>query len=94
MLSLFRTYLVVGGMPKAVFEFVRTNDINYVNRALREIDYGYRKDVFKYQKENKLFIQDIYDLIPSELNHQNKRFILKNLNEKLAFINTNPLLRG
>jgi len=85
MLSLFRTYLVVGGMPKAVFEFARTNDINYVNRALNEIDYGYRKDVSKYQKENKLLIQDIYDLIPSELNHQNKRFILKNLNEESRF---------
>ncbi len=84
-LSLFRTYLVVGGMPKAVSEFAKTNDVNYVNRALNEIDYGYRKDVAKYQKTNKLLIQDIYDLIPSELNHQNKRFILKNLNEKARF---------
>ncbi len=83
--SLFRTYSVVGGMPKAVFEFARTNDINYVNRTLNEIDYGYRKDVSKYQKENKLLIQDIYNLIPGELNHQNKRFILKNLNEKSRF---------
>ncbi len=60
MLSLFRTYSVVGGMPKAVFEFARTNDINYVNRTLNEIDYGYRKDVSKYQKENKLLIQDFF----------------------------------
>ena len=34
------------------------------------------------KKTNYLFN---YDLIPSELNTQNKRFILKNLNEKSRF---------
>ena len=39
----------------------------------------------KYKKRSKLLIQDIYSLIPSELNTQNKRFILKSLNEKARF---------
>ena len=30
-------------------------------------------------------IQDIFDLIPAELNSKNKRFILKNLNENIKF---------
>ena len=34
---------------------------------------------------NKLYIVDIFDLIPAELNAQNKRFILKRLNENLKF---------
>lgn len=85
MMSLFNTYLVIGGMPKAVVEFIKTNDVNIVNNVLNEIDYGYRQDISKYQKNNKFLIQEIYDLIPSELNAQNKRFILKDLNSKARF---------
>lgn len=85
MLNLFKTYIIVGGMPKAVSEFVKTNDMTKVNQVLENIDFGYRQDITKYQKDNKLLIQDIYNLIPSELNAQNKRFILKSLNEKARF---------
>ena len=85
MMNLFNLYLVVGGMPKAVQIFIDTKDINRVNIALKDIDDGYILDISKYDSEEKLLIQDIYDLIPSELNAQNKRFILKNLNEKARF---------
>ncbi len=72
-------------MPRAVQIFVETKDIYRVNKVLSDIDYGYREDIDKYQKDSKLLIQEIYDLIPSELNAPNKRFILKNLNEKARF---------
>ena len=85
MMNLFNTYIVVGGMPKAVSDFVKTNDMTKVNQVLASIDYGYRQDITKYQKNSKLLIQEIYDLIPSELNSQNKRFILKSLNQKARF---------
>ena len=85
MMNLFNTYIVVGGMPKAVSDFVKTNDMTKVNQVLASIDYGYRQDITKYQKDSKLLIQEIYDLIPSELNSQNKRFILKSLNQKARF---------
>ncbi len=85
MMDLFNTYLVIGGMPKAVDEFIKYNDVNKVNKVLNDIDYGYRLDISKYQKDNRLLIQEIYDLIPSELNAQNKRFILKDLNSKARF---------
>ncbi len=84
-LNLFHIYLVVGGMPKAVSEFVNTRNVYKVNQVLNDIDLAYRYDISKYEKNNKLLIQEIYDLIPSELNSQNKRFILKNLNEKGRF---------
>lgn len=84
-LNLFHIYLVVGGMPKAVSEFVNTRNIYKVNQVLNDIDSAYRYDISKYEKNNKLLIQEIYDLVPSELNSQNKRFILKNLNEKARF---------
>ncbi len=85
MLGLFHIYLAVGGMPKAVSDFIEEHDLRKVNEALMDIDSGYRKDITKYDKDEKLQIQEIYDLIPSELNAQNKRFILKNMNEKARF---------
>ena len=45
----------------------------------------YGKDISKYDPENRLYIKDIFSLIPSELNAKNKRFILKALNEKAKF---------
>lgn len=85
LMNLFYTYLVVGGMPKAVSTFIKTNNISEVNEVLQEIHLGYEQDITKYQKIDKLLIRDIYNLIPSELNNQNKLFILKNLNEKARF---------
>ena len=85
MMSIFNVYLTVGGMPKAVSNFIESNDLRKVNEELNIIDIGYRKDITKYDKEEKLQIQEIYDLIPSELNASNKRFILKNMNEKARF---------
>ncbi|WP_373434767.1 hypothetical protein [Metamycoplasma equirhinis] len=39
--NLFNTYLVVGGIPKAVAKFVKSNNISNVNRILSDIDHGY-----------------------------------------------------
>jgi predicted AAA+ superfamily ATPase len=47
----------------------------------RSIITTYKKDIAKYDPEDKLYLEDIFDLIPSELNAKNKRFIMKNLNE-------------
>lgn len=45
----------------------------------------YKKDIAKYDSSNKLYLEEIFNLIPSELNSKNKRFILKNLNENFKF---------
>ena len=85
MMAVFNVYLAVGGMPKAVTTFLSSKNITKVNMALRDIDEGYRADIAKYKKDQKFLIQEIYDLIPSELNAQNKRFIIKDLNEKARY---------
>lgn len=85
LMQLFNLYLLIGGMPQVVKQFITTKDITNVNKELSYIDSAYKKDVTKYNKNEKFQIQDIYDLIPSELNSQNKRFILKELNEKKRF---------
>lgn len=83
--DLVRLYLIIGGMPEAVQKYIDTNNLQVVREVQREILHLYGKDISKYDPQNKLYIKDIFDLIPSELNAKNKRFILKALNEKAKF---------
>ena len=85
MMELFRLYLVVGGMPAAVMRYLETNNLQEVIRQQRSIVSLYKRDIARYDPEEKLYLEDIFDLIPSELNSKNKRFILKNLNENFKF---------
>lgn len=85
MMELFRLYLIVGGMPAAVDKYLETNDLRSVVRIQSSIVNLYKKDIAKYDPESKLYLEEIFDLIPSELNAKNKRFILKNLNENFKF---------
>jgi len=78
-------YLIIGGMPAVVAGFVETNDLRSVRQIQKNILSLYRWDISKYQKESSLLIKNMYDIIPAELNQQNKRFILKNMNEGARF---------
>lgn len=85
MMELFRLYMVVGGMPAVVQTYINSNNIKNVIDEQKSILTMYREDISKYDVDNKLYIKEIFDLIPSELNAQNKRFILKKLNENIKF---------
>lgn len=85
MMQLVNLYLLVGGMPAAVQTYLDTNDMQRVLMEQRSILALYKKDIGRYDPEDKLYINDIFDLIPPELNAKNKRFILKNLNEHFKF---------
>lgn len=87
MMQLFRLYLIVGGMPAAVQAYVDTNNIQNVVKEQRDILTMYKRDIARYDRDSrkKLYIDEAFDLIPSELNDKNKRFILKNLNEHMTF---------
>ncbi|MBP3737183.1 MAG: ATP-binding protein [Lachnospiraceae bacterium] len=85
MMELFRLYLIVGGMPSVVARYLATNNLQEVSQEQNAILTLYRQDIAKYDPNNKLYLKDIFALIPSELNNKNKRFILKNLNENFKF---------
>lgn len=85
LMQLFRLYLIVGGMPAAVQKYIDTNNLQEVIAIQQSIINLYKRDITKYDQNNKLYIQEIFKLIPPELNTKNKRFILKNLNENLKF---------
>ena len=82
LLSLFHQYLMVGGMPAAVQEFVDTQNLAEVKRIQGDIVTRYRADVVKYAHERKLAIKEIYDQIPAQLDSQSKRFNFSTLAPK------------
>ena len=84
-MELFRLYLVVGGMPAAVSKYIETNNLQEVMAVQKDIIKLYKRDIAQYDSNNKLGIEEIFDLIPPELNAKNKRFILKRLNENAKF---------
>lgn len=84
-MELFRLYLVVGGMPAAVSKYLESNNLQEVLTVQQDIIRLYKRDIAKYDPDNKLYIEDIFNLIPPELNAKNKRFILKRLNEHTKF---------
>lgn len=87
MMELFHLYLVVGGMPETVQKYVDTHDFVQVLEVQKAILALYKRDIQLYNHGRELKINEIFDLIPSELNTQNKRFIFKNLHDKARFDN-------
>ena len=81
MMSLFSLYLIVGGMPAAVKKYLETNNLQEVIREQKSIVNLYKMDISQYDPEHKLYIEEIFNLIPSELNAKNKRFIMKDLHK-------------
>ena len=75
MMDLFRQYLLVGGMPSCVNSFVKEHNILLIRQMQREIHELYGDDASKYEKESrqKLKIQRIYDMIPSNMENKKKR---------------------
>ena len=79
MLELVNLYLVVGGMPEVVAKYLATGNIEQVRATQTDILNAYHKDIAKYDLNNKLYIQEIFDIIPAELDAKNKRFVLTSL---------------
>lgn len=85
MMELFRVYLVVGGMPATVNRYIETNNLNEVIDIQNQIVNLYKKDITQYDKNNKLAIAQIFELIAPQLNSQNKRFIIKDIKSGVKF---------
>lgn len=86
LLSMFFVYLIVGGMPDAVKTYIATKDIREVDKVQRDITTLYKEDFSQYESEDKrLKLISIYDIIPTELNKQNKKFVFTMLDKELKF---------
>lgn len=77
-MRLYRQYLVVGGMPECVAQFVNTKDYILVRHIQDSILAGYLGDMSKYNRENEIKkTRLVYDNITVQLSKKNTRFQYK-----------------
>ena len=77
-LDLYKTYLIVGGMPRAVQEYIRTDDFNFVIATQKVINDSYIADMAKYATASETTkIMAAWSSIPAQLSKENKKFQYK-----------------
>lgn len=77
-MRLYRQYLVVGGMPECVKQFVDTKDYILVRHTQDTILAGYLNDMSKYNHLNEIKkTRLVYDNITVQLSRKNTRFQYK-----------------
>lgn len=75
MMDLFKEYIVVGGMPRVVDEFVTNHNFATVLKLQRNIVNDYKDDIVKYAEQNdKSKIRECFVSIPKHLAQENKKF--------------------
>ena len=82
MLELFKTYLLVGGLPQAVNTYLDSQNIYRVRKIHEDILTLYKEDASQYSMQEKLQIRRIYDLIPSNMENRKKRLHFNDIEEK------------
>lgn len=84
LMDLFKKYLLVGGLPKAVEIFVASRNVVEFRSIQKEAHDLYGVDATKYEEEHdkKLKIRRIFDMIPSNLENKKKRVVIKDIEDK------------
>lgn len=84
-MEMFRHYVIVGGMPQAILEYVESHDFMKVDFVKRNILNLYRSDIAKYAVGNENKVKSIFDEIPSALGRHEKKFKLSAISDKARF---------
>jgi hypothetical protein len=82
MLDLFKRYLLIGGMPDAVNEYLNSRNIVAVRKIQDDIRHLYALDASQYDEEHKLKIMNVYNMIPSNMENKKKRLVYKAIEGK------------
>ncbi len=73
--ELFREYMVVGGMPEVVFDYVQNHDFTRVTAIQERILQNYRFDISKHAKgAEKVKVRRCYDAVPKQLAKEITKF--------------------
>lgn len=82
LLARFKEYLFVGGMPEAVVEYIRSQNVSKVREIQEAILKAYSLDFAKHApKEQIMKINQVWGSIPSQLAKENKKFIYSAIRE-------------
>ncbi len=73
--NLFKEFMVVGGMPEVVADFIEHKDYNRVTETQNKILADYQDDISKHAKgAEKVKVRECYDAIPRQLSKELKKF--------------------
>lgn len=81
MMDYFRKYMVVGGMPQAVLEYIDSQDFEAVDKTKRNILRLYREDIAKYATGAESKAIAIFDEIPAMLQRHERKFSPSSIKE-------------
>ena len=74
-MDLYKTYLLTGGMPAAVLQYISKMDFDFVFATQKAINDSYIADMAKYATPNETTkIMAAFESIPAQLAKQNKKF--------------------
>ncbi len=76
----FRTYVLVGGMPQAIVEYIKTKSFDKVDDKKRDILSLYHDDINKHGDNSKKIIR-MYDNIPGQLSSGSKKYKLSSIDK-------------
>jgi predicted AAA+ superfamily ATPase len=77
-LDIYKTYLLVGGMPQIVNEYVDSKDFNIISVKQKNINNAYIADMVKYATPVETAkILAAYNSIPAQLAKENRKFQYK-----------------
>jgi predicted AAA+ superfamily ATPase len=86
LLRVFRLYVVIGGMPRAVQSYLDHGyDLGAARQTQEELVALYRDDIAKHAGDRVLQVKAIYDSLPAQLDKENKRFVLKQVKADAKF---------
>jgi predicted AAA+ superfamily ATPase len=77
-MDVYKTYLVVGGMPRAVAEYADKRDFDFVTATLQTLNNSYIADMAKYAApQDTVRIMAAWASIPEQLAKENHKFQYK-----------------
>ena len=81
-IDLFKLYIIVGGMPKVVNEYITSKNFQNVFKLQNDIIEDYKADIIKYAAQGeKNKIRECFNSIPIQLAKENKKFQYKLANK-------------
>ena len=75
----FREYMLVGGMPQAVYEYYKKKDFGDVDFVKQGIINLYESDMDTQEEENPTYVKNMFWHIPSELSKHDKKYNLTHI---------------
>lgn len=86
-MKLFRTYMVVGGMPQAVSDYVAGYSYQQIDWTKRDILSLYEEDLEKYDDGNNTRTAAVFSTLPDQLLNRNSHFKVSKVDKNARYRN-------